>query len=54
MLGIPADADVAQVKHAYKVLSRKHHPDRGGDPRIFMEVSNAREKLMDALMEEEF
>jgi DnaJ family protein B protein 6 len=30
-LGIARDADISQIKKAYKKLSLKHHPDKNPD-----------------------
>lgn len=37
----------AEIKKAYRILSKKHHPDVGGDPIKFQEVNKAYEVLMD-------
>ena len=31
-LGLPADADIGQIKSAYRVLAKKYHPDMSKDP----------------------
>lgn len=46
-LGVARDATEAQIKKAYRKLALKHHPDRGGDPDKFKEISEAYETLAD-------
>jgi DnaJ family protein A protein 2 len=47
LLGLPKDATEAQIKKAYRKLALKEHPDRGGDPEKFKEISHAYETLSD-------
>ena len=35
----------AEVSASYRRLSMRHHPDRGGDPRMFIELQHARDLL---------
>ena len=37
----------AQIKTAYRKLSLKHHPDKGGDAAVFKQISRAYEVLSD-------
>ena len=46
-LGVEKDASESEIKKAYKKLAIKHHPDKGGDPETFKELSHAYEILMD-------
>lgn len=46
-LGVPRNADAATIKKAYRRMSRKHHPDRGGDARAMVLVNKAYECLSD-------
>ena len=51
-LGIPRDADISQIKKAYKKLSLKHHPDKNPDNKeqaeeIFKIISYAYQVLSD-------
>ncbi|CAJ0949469.1 unnamed protein product, partial [Mesorhabditis belari] len=47
ILGLDAGADVAEVKKKYRDLSKKHHPDRGGDPIEFDKIAKAYQALTD-------
>ncbi|KAJ1486342.1 DnaJ domain-containing protein, partial [Baffinella frigidus] len=47
LLDVEPDADEGQLKKAYKKVALKNHPDKGGDPEKFKEISNAYEVLSD-------
>ena len=47
ILGISENANLNQIKKAYRKLALKHHPDRGGDENKFKELSEAYEVLSD-------
>ena len=47
LLGVSRDADTSQIRTAYKQLAKEHHPDKGGDPEKFKEISQAHEVLCD-------
>lgn len=47
-LGVPKTATEEEIKKAYKKLALKNHPDKGGDPEKFKEISAAAEILCDA------
>ena len=47
-LGVPPDASEEEIKKAYRALSKKHHPDKGGDPETFSLISTAHTILMDS------
>ncbi len=40
-LGVPINSTPDQVKQAYRILVRKHHPDAGGDSELFHRVQRA-------------
>ena len=52
MLGIPRDADIQQIKKAYRKLARQYHPDVACDTpdgeERFKEATEAYEVLSDA------
>ena len=48
LLGVEKDAQEHEIKKAYKKLAMKHHPDKGGDPEKFKEMTAAQAILCDA------
>lgn len=46
-LGVNENATKEDIKKAYRKLSLKHHPDKGGDNNTFAEINNAFETLYD-------
>jgi curved DNA-binding protein CbpA len=50
LLGVPADADDAAIRSAYRVLARRYHPDsgEGSSPEKFRQVAEAYEILGDS------
>ena len=47
ILGVSKQDSCADIKKAYYKLTRTHHPDKGGDPERFKEISKANEILSD-------
>jgi curved DNA-binding protein len=47
ILGVSKNASEQDLKKAYKKMSMKHHPDRGGDEAKFKEVNEAYSTLKD-------
>uniref|UniRef100_A0A8C1L3I7 SEC63 homolog, protein translocation regulator n=1 Tax=Cyprinus carpio TaxID=7962 RepID=A0A8C1L3I7_CYPCA len=41
VLKLEAGASIAEIKKQYRVLSLKHHPDKGGDEAMFMKLAKA-------------
>jgi len=46
-LGISPKAESQEIKSAFRVLAVKHHPDKGGDARLFAVVQEAYAVLSD-------
>eukprot|EP00392_Amoebophrya_sp_AT5.2_P003878 g3883.t1 len=46
-LELDKNATPADIKKAYRKLAIKHHPDKGGDPETFKEITKAYEVLSD-------
>lgn len=46
-LGVSRDSSADEIRKAYKKLVVQHHPDKGGDPEKFKEISSAYEVLSD-------
>jgi curved DNA-binding protein CbpA len=47
-LDVPKDATDAEIKSAYKDLSKKHHPDKpGGSKERMSDINNAKQLLLD-------
>ena len=46
VLELPPNATRQQIKRRYRVLAKKHHPDRGGDPQQMQRIIAAYEVLM--------
>ncbi|TFK55332.1 hypothetical protein OE88DRAFT_1732577 [Heliocybe sulcata] len=47
LLEVPEDASEADLKKAYRKKALRLHPDKGGDPELFKEVTHAYEILSD-------
>lgn len=45
ILGLKQGASKDQIKKAYRVLARKHHPDAGGSHETFQEIQQAYEQI---------
>ena len=52
-LGLPLTGrlSVAKVKQAHKSLAVQHHPDKGGDPEMMTRFNNARDALLEPVMD---
>lgn len=46
-LGVAQDATADDIRKAYRKSAIAHHPDKGGDPEKFKEISNAYQVLSD-------
>ena|SRR3990167_1077728 len=47
VLGIQRGATEDEIKKAFRKLAHIHHPDKGGDPEKFKEISEAYQQLKD-------
>ena len=47
LLGVDKDAELTVIKKAYRKKALKEHPDKGGDPEKFKELTFAYETLSD-------
>ena len=52
-LGLPLTGRLneLQVKQAHKLLAVQHHPDKGGDPEMMTRFNNARDVLLEPVMD---
>ena len=46
-LGVNKNASPDEIKRAYRRLASQHHPDKGGDTRMFQEIQTAYDTLSD-------
>ena len=47
ILGLSRGATDKEIKKAYRKLAMEHHPDKGGDEKLFKEISEANDILSD-------
>ena len=52
-LGLPLTGrlNAVLVKRAHKTLAVQHHPDKGGDPEMMTRFNNARDALLEPVMD---
>ena len=48
-LGVNRKASKSEIKSAYRLLAKKHHPDKGGDKEKFLKIQSAWEVLNDPI-----
>merc|ERR1719359_2690309 len=48
LLEVDKDASEPEIKKAYRKMAIQHHPDKGGDPEKFKEITRAYEVLSDS------
>ena len=49
LLGLKIDAEIGDVKSAYRKLSILHHPDKGGKQDVFISITDAKNKCLSYL-----
>jgi len=54
VLGVSKDASESEIKKAYRTLSFKHHPDKGGDISKCQQINEAYETLGDPAKKKEY
>jgi len=47
LLGVDPSTSCAEIKKKYRALAKTKHPDKGGDPKTFAEITHAAEVLTD-------
>lgn len=47
ILELPKTATIDEIKKQYKKRALKHHPDRGGNPKMYQKISEAYQTLSD-------
>ena len=44
ILGVQSNSNADDIKKAYRKLSLKHHPDRGGDAAEFKKINESKQR----------
>jgi len=45
-LSLESDASEQDIKDRYRTLSKQHHPDKGGSQKVFIEITEAKNKCL--------
>uniref|UniRef100_A0A6M3IFB6 Putative chaperone n=1 Tax=viral metagenome TaxID=1070528 RepID=A0A6M3IFB6_9ZZZZ len=53
-LRVSKNATIEEIKKAYRELAKIHHPDKGGDPTIFNEITRAYKILTNSELRNEY
>ena len=53
-LGVPKNATQDDIKRAYRKLAKEHHPDRGGDQKLFQQINEAHDTLKDPAKRQQY
>ena len=54
ILGVSEEASADEIKKAFRKLAVKHHPDRGGDEKLFKEANEAYDTLKNTNKRQEY
>jgi len=54
ILGVDENASISEIKSAFKNLSKKHHPDKGGNEEKFKKINEAYNVLSDENKKEKY
>ena len=54
VLGVGENADEQEIRKAYRKLSLRHHPDRGGDAEEFKKINEAYSTLGDKVKRQQY
>ena len=46
ILDLPSDASFDEIRHRYRQLAMRYHPDTGGDPETFMRIDVAYKRVI--------
>lgn len=54
ILNLSSDCSTNEIKKQYRILAKKHHPDKGGDKEFFIKINNAYNILVDETKRKEY
>ena len=54
ILGVDKSATAQEIKQAYRKLASKHHPDKGGDGKLFQQIQEAYDILGDVNKKQQY
>jgi len=54
ILGVSKNASSEEIKKAYRKKAAANHPDSGGDPKLFIEITEAHNVLKDPLLKKQY
>lgn len=54
ILGVEPDVETGEIRRAFRVLAKRHHPDAGGDEELFKQIGIAFYVLSDPQSREEY